>query len=668
MPGPLSLSRMFPLVVLGYFTMRVVSVAEEQPPSWQDVRDKQPAGVHLVMTLPKTRFHMGEVITATLSFEYDDKEAWHFSGPSGGRSGRVTDVAFRGQGEDGAPIPDPLDWYFKNDLLMGGGGGTQKKLEPGKFSLAANQWLQFEKPGSYKLYAWSSCLTPGERKPPDEPQNQPAELVSDPVTITIDPLTADEEQRIIAEAMQVLAGPEQGGPFDPRFDAMERLRFLQTPAARDALLQLVDGRYREEAEMAFYGRPDYAGSAAHILTLVRAGRLGLSDGLLYLYGKLKSGGLGDLVGGTASQRPYETAQNELFAAAQEVIEAGGVSEAFFADLFAWFRRDPHDPKIRLLLIERQLELPQRQIDMAFGRDIWRFQDKEILAEKDFLPLIRELAKPERHNLKALAALATLAPDEARPIIVDDIRLDRPVYIPSVREFARNVDFRAFTVLPDRELPELDAILREKLARDPTNGYPLEGTMMLIDRFATKALLPDVVRVYQTNEGHWQCALQTAALRYWVRCDPAAGVEAVGRALKRNGAGETGCYHTVLTDVLEKAWVDEALPIVLEATSNVDPEVVGCATRLLLAHAGPEAVEKVVIAIEREAAILSPDAPANRQHKFVVPYDWNPNSLTNLLLGNNRWTLTRPQLERLLKVATDPALQAKLKSLLDSLSR
>jgi hypothetical protein len=628
---------------------------ETPPPSWQTVRNHQHAGVHLLLALPKIHYYMGEVITATLTFSIESKDPYFLSGPSGGRSGRVNDVAFRGEGDDHRPIPDPLEWYLKNHFLMGGGGGTQKRLGPLEFSLAANQWLQFERPGTYQLYAWSSCLVPGVRGSVYDQRPPRVELVSDPVTITIEPLPGEAEKKIIEEATQALNKQREVGRFDLAFDALERLRFLQTPAASDALLQFVDVG-GSETSLAFYGRPNYAASAAHILTLVQEGRLGLSENLLYLYSGLKSGSFLDFVSGDDAMQPGRLAREELFAAARRVIEKGGQNEAFFADLIAWYRRNPQDPAIRSLLIQRQLELTQTQIDAVFGE---RFTtEKHLLAEKDFLPLIRELSKPERHNPVALKALAKLAPEEAKPIILEDIRLNRPVFIPPPKTVYPNRDFLAFAALPDRELPELDPILREKLPPPPYDEDILETTMLLIDRYASKALLPDVLHIYETREGHWPCAFQSAVLRYWIRCDAAAGLEGLRQALGKNAPDETGCFRFVLTDVLQKAWVDEALPLVLSATTHEDLDVVRGAIALLEAHAAPESVEQIIVAIERIAAKPLPDGIAARHVQSYVP-----RGLTTSLLDNKRWTLTHPQIERLLKVATDPMLQTRLKSLL-----
>jgi len=82
-------------------------------------------------------------------------------------------------------------------------------------------------------------------------------------------------------------------------------------------------------------------------------------------------------------------------------------------------------------------------------------------------------------------------------------------------------------LPDRELPELDAVLRAKLhVKDPD----LFTVVPLIACYASTNRLADVLVVYRRAEGRWACDIQNAVLRYWIRCQPKEGVAALARAL------------------------------------------------------------------------------------------------------------------------------------------
>jgi len=610
---------------------------------------KQPPGLRLTLTLPKTRYYVGEVISAKLAFSNDSKVPYHLWIGAYDRSGRILDIGFRAEGEDGLPLPDPLEWYFQHFLGVCGGIGNDKNLGTWEISLRANQWVKFEKPGKYKLSAWSSRVQPGDVDVPYEKQLPAVQLVSDPVTITVDPLSAEEEKAVIQRAQQDLSKPHKPGSNEAAVEAVERLRFLQTPASCDALLPFIDSPYGSEAMLGLCEWPDYGALTRKILAAVREGKLGLSDNLLSLYVSMKMGA--NMIRIDPPDARPAALRDELKNAARDATEEDGAGDVFFDNLLTLFRGDPKEPKIRAIMIKRQLDLPQKQIDEFL-------KENASLVDTDFLPLVREQVKPDKHNPYALAALAAIAPDEARPIVIADIKRSHAIYIPTDHVFRPDMDFFALEALPDREMPVLDPILREKLPRQPYDQDSLEATMVLIERYATKALLPDVVGLYKVDEGNWQCVLQAAALRYWIRCDPASGVEALGRALKRDGEHDTGCFRDVITDVLQKAWVNEALPLVLAATRNKDLMVIRSAATLLEAHAGPEAIDTVIAAIEQ---IASRPLPVKGYERERLLYE--PRGLTDLLIQSKRWKLTHPQLERLQKVAADENLKERLNSML-----
>lgn len=622
--------------------------------SWQAIRRKQPAGLQMSLSLPKTRYHLGERIPATLIFANEPKDPYYTWIGTYDRSGRISDIVFHAEDEHGAPVDDPLDYYLHHFGLMGGGLGNNQDLGLWKITLAANQWLRFEKPGTYKLYATSSRVRPGHKDDRRDVAPPSIDLVSDPIEITIDPLSAEEEKAIIAEATRVLAASHSRGWDEAAFSAVQQLRFLQTPAANEALLPLIDTPWGHEAMLAFYSSKDYAATAAGILAAVEQGKLGLGLNLVSLYNGLKTGSNFVLTIGDAKAAP-PAPQEMLYAAAKHRLQTSAQDDISFADLLTLFRTTPQDTEVRALLIRRQRELPQKQID-----EILREKEKSPIADKEFLPLLRDLVTPEKHNPNALAALVAIAPEEARPIVMAEIARPKTNFLPTDHVFRADMDLFALTALPDKEIPELDPLLRQKLrdAEDDTSSDILESTLVLTERYGTKALLPDVKKIYLRHEGHWACTLQSEMLRYWIRCDRAEGLAMLARALTKNAAPDTGCYHSTLADVLQNAWVDEALPVVMEATTHQDLQVVRSAARVLDAHAGPEAIDPLITAIERVSARPLPNNPSNRDEQLYVPRE-----LTQYLLHNKRWTLTRPQIERLQKVILDKSQQTELQTLL-----
>jgi hypothetical protein len=169
-------------------------------------------------------------------------------------------------------------------------------------------------------------------------------------------------------------------------------------------------------------------------------------------------------------------------------------------------------------------------------------------------------------------------------------------------------------------------------------------MPLIARYASTNLLADVLAVYKRAEGRWACDIQNSALRYWIRCDPKEGVQALATALKARQ--QTGCYHSTLSEVLLDHWVGEALPVVLAALQDEDTEVMGSAVRVLERNASEEVIPQVIAAIQRTSRM----AGGERQRA------WRADSMAMILLESKRWKLTRSQLEQLAESL--PAGQAR----------
>jgi hypothetical protein len=146
-------------------------------------------------------------------------------------------------------------------------------------------------------------------------------------------------------------------------------------------------------------------------------------------------------------------------------------------------------------------------------------------------------------------------------------------------------------------------LQERLAA----GTDLEVTLFYIDKFGTPALLPDVIARYQPHEGKWACEPQKFILRYWLRCDPKAGTEALSRALQARAS--TGCYKMLLDGVLTDQWNDAALPVVVQALDDPNNEVVLSAIKVLGVHGDSAAIDKCIATLEKINAATKPASVA-----------------------------------------------------------
>ena len=188
-----------------------------------------------------------------------------------------------------------------------------------------------------------------------------------------------------------------------------------------------------------------------------------------------------------------------------------------------------------------------------------------------LPLAKLPKEPEQYNEDTLCdyvfiRLLDLSPQTVRPIILEDLRRPNPLFSLCVLQ-----------ALPDKELPELDDVLLVNLNnRDAdTDKIPC-----LIERYATARIMPQVITFYGNEEG-WMCSLQTALLRYWLKHDRPAALQAIEKAV--NFRKSTGCFKTVLGESLHDSFDADAEKLARKFINDSDPEVAADAKNLLAQH-------------------------------------------------------------------------------------
>jgi len=91
-------------------------------------RKQNPSGVAMEMSVPKTTYHVGETIPATLIFRNMSTRTYQVWDGKYDRSGRISDVSFALDGPAGG-WTDPLrDYFRRTGGILGGGLGQYVKL------------------------------------------------------------------------------------------------------------------------------------------------------------------------------------------------------------------------------------------------------------------------------------------------------------------------------------------------------------------------------------------------------------------------------------------------------------------------------------------------------------------------------------------------------------
>jgi hypothetical protein len=116
-----------------------------------------------------------------------------------------------------------------------------------------------------------------------------------------------------------------------------------------------------------------------------------------------------------------------------------------------------------------------------------------------LPLLKRVEQKESDDMQSkLASAAALkrwyemAPDEARPVVIQEILRPKPRF-----------SARTLGILPDKELPEADQPLVEHLTPS-SDFWASSNSASLIHRYATRAAEPKVIAFLDPVVGRLVC--------------------------------------------------------------------------------------------------------------------------------------------------------------------
>ncbi len=626
-----------------------------EPPDYDRLLAAQPPGLSLKITLPKDHFYQGEIIEATLTYGNEGKEAREVTLNTIDRSGRAQDVRFFGRDEHGAAVDDPVGWIYLHGYMGGGAGWKTVSLHDGgtgSVTLTMNQWLRFDHPGTYTVYAVSTAVeSAGARRLENDP------IVSDKITLTITPLDPAEEKRIvdgavakIDEGYRLDDGVEPGDEkarkkayaVEPE---LAKLRYLQSPLARAALragldriprYALADGRWDVDAGL--YGAPDRPAEAALILADVRAGRRKADENLAAVYTTLKTYPLtvaehaafqqGLTSEGVAAEskgtEARAAATAEIFAAAREASPKTGANEADL--IWEAFLTNPFDPANRAPAATHQMEFSHEQklrllsmVQTELGIPV--ASEAHRLDPGEFLPVARQYVGDPAYNADALTILVKARPEEARDLIVRELKNPEHHYLKLHGHMDHTVQV-ALLALPRGPIPEMAQPLDSLLWNLP------DLAIQMVERYGTPALLPDLLDVYGRS-AEWGRDTEVAALRFWIRTDARAGLAGLRKALQDRS--ENSNYQDLLRGVFADGWVPEAQPVVLDALRDPSAEVARSAMSVLLAHGDAACAEPILKALDRLPPTERPRMAAS-------------------LLGVERWTWSDEQKQDLEKLA------------------
>lgn len=562
----------------------MVGVAFLPPPVVfaQHANPIEPAGaeVQLELRCPAKRFQLGEVIPLDLLFRSTVARRYQLNRASYDRSGRMDYEQFVITPEGGTS--DPLRAYFKAYLASMGGGLTGFEFlsaTPGTIHLELNEWVRIDQPGIYQLTVISGRV--GDTQGTSNAFGKRVEVKSNKIEFEVTLANPQWQQAQLAGIRQQLDQPmARGNGLESQRAAIKELRYLGTEdAARELARRFGADDSQPDIKFGLIGSPNRLAGLREMEALLRSPDFGVSGAFVETMSilPLDPDGKPEVL-----QKAHEENLKHYQALLIESLsEKLGKARAITADTVINSLESNASADIRkrvaTSLLEGFDELPAQTqaFDLQYR---WK-----LLKSAEFLPMLRRVAQryrdypvPNESNAfqelqltgAALTRWYELDPQGARDAVIAEIERPKPRY-----------NAHVLGLLPEKTLPEVERTLAEHFVA-ATQSEAEANAGSLLHRYATGAVLGEVLPKIEKQVGHGACEVQTSALAYVLKVDPAAARGLLERAIAARGAGATACRHTLFTGIggLEASPLLEELAI--HSLNDADPQVAIDAARYL----------------------------------------------------------------------------------------
>jgi hypothetical protein len=472
-------------------TASSVAIAPSITPEHAAAIAAGPADVTLTIATPggRTRFAMGEAIPIELRFSSTTEGAYELDLASYDRSGRLWSETFH---VDPPGFADPLADYFGE--MRGGFGGLRPMppelgREPRAITVELGEHVRFDRPGTYRLHVRSTRV--GRRARRGGAAVEVASQNAIALEIVDDPAFAARE---LAKDEAVLV---RGAPPEEVAVARRSLRLLATSDASRAMVADLarparagdDARFDLEAGL--YGARDRANVIALLRGAIAAPAAVVSPSLLDLAVRLVAIGAGakarDPKGLAAARGPL--VREVVVALPKKVAPAlaPSIATALFAAAEATL------PEADLAALRASLAAHLAELDEAdlarVLEDAWPLARDPLMAAP--LRAIALEARPRGSRFRSVSDLALgrlfeVDPAAARAVVIDELgRGARPSFTGAT-----------LGLLPDHELPALDAALGRAASANESDGATLELHAETFARYATAAHVAEAWAAYR----------------------------------------------------------------------------------------------------------------------------------------------------------------------------
>jgi len=420
--------------------------------------------------------------------------------------------------------------------------------EPIELRITLNEYFRFDKAGHYSLKIESSrVFVPSGPTALDLTRTPP--VATNSVEFDIVPMTAEEEAQELRMKKQIAA---TRGAQAAEVEARKELTYLTGDvAARDAVTSALRGGANPSNLIHFsnhelvlrlleegYLRPDAPVSENILKDMVALhSPKDKADAVRILLGYLHA-----LAGSLESKN-----ERPRMVAAQAIL--------MLASQNGWMEsKELIEPA--MAVVREHFEASNVELML---RVFWpQLRDPSLVpALERILPNPRLQSRgngPERGEV--LKALFDLAPERATPFVVDELQNPQGLR-----------DVKLLGQIPDAELPDLDAVL---LARLHGSGAALDGDTRVLARFASAAILPDVLKLYASPPADWNPGERMHVLAYLARREGDAVLPAIRAEVERD-LREHGTASNVMGGIVDCYFSDVVARLLREQLAGEDSQ-------------------------------------------------------------------------------------------------
>jgi hypothetical protein len=564
--------------------------------SAQDSASGPDVQARLVLADQKAIYRIGEPITFFLEL-------------TAGKEGYSADST-----PDGAnPISDAISIspeagvnYWLNEYPGGGRGFrdhfTIAKLTttPLRIPIQLNDSIRIDRPGRYSVKVTTGRVRPQS----DGHTHEPAlKLTTNEVSFEVQSMSEADEEKEIKRLSELF---DSARSWQAQEQIGREIAYLTGDvAAREKVRRFLNadgksGNYYHQIHNGLFIARNRALVLQLLETTMRDPKTPVSSGMLAVVTRLRS--LRQRAGSPVS-RPYvqgvltHNADPELTTIKDDYVTelAAGLDkrsgDAQTRTAMTILTNLPKDPQTSAALLSevRRILLAQFDTLHPFDQEYLTRVYWEQLRDPSLVPSLKKMlssssgvASKNIHD-SALKRLLEIAPDEARPYVISEIR--DPTSL---------VALEILSSLPDKSLPEVDYSLLEQIRRFVSSKISFDRTYLkqkasLTARYATKSIYADVMDIYRNAGDKLPMETRPGFLAYFARHNEEEALPLIHSALRGLPPGQD---FNLLPD-LTRLYFSEAIDALLrERLQSDEPQTAGTAAYLISLH-GAASDQKVL---------------------------------------------------------------------------